>query len=945
MKSQARNRQEQDKKVESLVGGSLDSLTDLVPALSTHLAATFPLVVPAALLLPKRDALDRLASDIWNAATRLGREQQPEGTSSAERDKKAWKQSRLDLAEHMFSKSDLDPHRLAADTVDMLTDTLFEIGRDMFSKRQYEDAVRWLDRAYDLIGERNVEELDHDAVELRLSILNFLVRACLKMNTTESREKARGIVDLLDFDYGDKMVVHLLKLDVISSDPELEVEQYYNVVVRMIRSIVLTDANFRTVMHHAHIIKGKSPELACKALDKLLHEKLFSHENHQWIEKVAVTQIWILADSGDAQPPESLVGLLEAVLQNSRPFDAPATHAAQTILWKKIETLYSQAKYLESESWCNIALHPLFAKAGDSNKAKISRKIILCALSRQEHNNARKVFFQLPENEKNNPMTRYLMYKSAIRDQEPHLAAECLDAISRQPGRDCTLLYACVVEAQELRDQQSAIIALQKALEKYDYGAPTGVHLPALLRSTIRLLVNQMSASSDFKEDALKEVCKVFEGAAVQATKDRTPRPDMEQSEPIFTEKELEWFSRNSYNLALKHCGSAHPEHLLCLLDKCIQFIGLLQTALSKTNSSGPAPDLILRLLLCHYLASCAAIVLARSTDSVTESLNAYITASRHACAFRNTVSPLLNTSASTNGSGSSTNTNQPIDLGVATKADLAAKRAQLLRYELESALKRSDWDGLDALWDECFDNPLDAAGSGAKESRSSWYTRHLETLADLALVIHSELSKVDTSSASTTTTTTRNHRARVLGVLQRIVNQSCSGSIGTGISRSGAVVHLARWIRCLFQLSIDSSNALEDPDAIPLQCIGQATSLISASSSSTTGARREMNRGASGDDYDDYDEARGGGGSGSHQRYPQIEAEWLASTAFNRGIDFYSAGDDARYKVWAEKAIGLARVAEEQRAGGGSGGQQRREPGGLYGTLMERSKGLLRWD
>ncbi|KAL1647429.1 sporulation-specific protein 22 [Diplodia intermedia] len=788
MKSQARNRQEQEKKVENLVG--------------TFIAQYF-----------------------------------------------AWKQSRLDLAEHMFSKSDLEPYRLAADTADMLTDTLFEIGRDMFSKRQYEDAVRWLDRAYDLIGERNIEELDHDAVELRLAILNFLVRACLKMNTTKSREKARGIVDLLDFDYGDKMVVHLLKLDVISSDPELEVEQYYSVVVRMIRSIVLTDANFRTVMHHAHIIKGKSPELACKALDKLLHEKLFSHENHQWIEKVAVTQIWILADSGDAQPPESLVGLLEAVLQNSRPFDAPATHAAQTILWKKIETLYSQAKYLESESWCNVALHTLFAKAGDSNKAKISRKIILCALSRQEHNNARKVFFQMPENERNNPMTRYLMYKSAIRDQQPDLAAECLDAI----------------EAQELRDQQSAIVALQKALEKYDYGAPTGVHLPALLRSTIRLLVNQMSASSDFEEDALKEVCKVFEGAAVQATKDRTPRPDKEQSEPIFTEKELEWFSRNSYNLALKHCGSAHPEHLLCLLDKCIQFVGLLQTALSKTNS--------------------------------------------------------------------------------ATKADLAAKRAQLLRYELESALKRSDWDGLDALWDECFDNPLDAAGSGAKESRSSWYTRHLETLADLALVIQSELSKADTSSASTTTTTTRTHRARVLGVLQRIVNQSCSGSIGTGNGRPGAVVHLARWIRCLFQLSIDSSNALEDPDAIPLQCIGQATSLISASSSSssTTGARREMNRGASGDGYEDYDEARGGGGgSGSHQRYPRIEAEWLASTAFNRGIDFYSAGDDARYKVWADKAIGLARVAEEQRAGGG---RQRREPGGLYGTLMERSKGLLRWD
>lgn len=830
----------------------------------------------------------------------------------------------------MFSKSGLEPSRLTADTADMLTDTLFEIGRDVFKKSQYEDAVKWLDRAYDIIGERNVEELDHDAVELRLAILNFLVRACLKMNTAESQDKARGIVDLLEMDHGDKMVVHLLKLDVISADQELEVEQYYNVVVRMIRSIVLTDTNFKTIMHHAHIIKGKSPELACKALDKLLHDKLFQHENPQWIEKVAVTQIWILATSGDNQPPESLTDLLNVVLQNSRPFDAPATHASQTILWKKIETLYSEAKYAESEAWCEIALHPLFTKAGESNKAKISRKVILCALSRQEHNTARKVFFEMPEKERNNPMTRFLMYKSAIRDQQPEFAAECLEAISKQPGSDCTLLYACVVEAQELRDQKSAIAALQKALEKYDYGAPVAIHLPALLRSTIRLLVNQLNASSDINEAAMKEVCKVFEGAVVQATRDQAPQPNKDQSEPIFTEKELEWFSRNSYNIALKYCGSMHPANLLCLLDDCIQFIGLLQKASPKTSRGASTPDLILRLLLCHYLASCAAVVLARSTDSVPESLTAYATVSRHACSFRTTVAPLLHASTTTNNNSTSGNISQPIDLGAATKTDLAAKRAQLLRYELESALKRRDWDSLDILWDECFD--ISDSGPGTKEMGGSWYTRHLETLADLALVIYADLTKTQPSS-STSTATTATHRARILGVLQRIVNQSCSS--GTIRSRSdGAAVHLSRWIRCLFKLSIDNSHALDDPDAIPLQCIEQATNVISSSlSSSIAGAaRRERGNDGGGDKEDET--------NGSHC-YPQIEAEWLASTAFNRAIDFFCAGNDARCKVWAEKAMGLARVAEQRTGRGDGEGRER----GLYAVLMDRYKGLLRWE
>ncbi|KAK0663176.1 hypothetical protein DIS24_g1486 [Lasiodiplodia hormozganensis] len=712
MMSHERSRHEREKKVEALVAfattlsrrlhrhlsppvataasstsdeESPESLTDIVPALSTHLTTTFPLAVPTAVVLAKRDTLDRLATEIWNAATRLGREREQHAEGPTTMDKKvlckvrafavlvldaaaacdspgkgkgkvgdgndgtlvdkgvrvlkvalkvvrscvevgmveeggllrvlecaagwegrleglvegvkrdgdadvgmvdvdmmevvgrlraeywilrmvhAWKQARLDLADHMFSKSGLEPNRLTADTGEMLTDTLFEIGRDLFKKGQYEDAAKWLDRAYNIIGEQNVEELDHDAVELRLAILNFLVRACLKVNTAESRDKACGIVDLLEFDHGDKTVVHLLKLDVISADQELDVEQYYNVVVRMIRSIVLTDTNFKTIMHHAHIIK---------------------------------------------------------------------------------------------------------------------------------------------------------------------------------------------------------------------------------------------------------------------------------------------------------------------------------------------------------------------------ESLTAYATVSRHARSFRSTVAPLLHASTTTNNNCTSGNAGQSIELGAATKTDLAAKRAQLLRYELESALKRRDWDSLDTLWDECFDIP--DSGTGTKETGGSWYTHHLETLADLALVIHADLTKAQSSSSASTTTTTT-HRARILGVLQRIVNQSCSsGTIGSSKS-DGAAVHLSRWIRCLFKLSIDNSNALDDPDAIPLQCIEQATNVISSSLSSSIAGAVQRERGKGVDEND---------GGGSHC-YPQIEAEWLASTAFNRAIDFFCAGNDARCKVWAEKAMGLARVAE-QRTGRGDGERRERR---LYAVLIDRYKGLLRWE
>jgi hypothetical protein len=38
------------------------------------------------------------------------------------------------------------------------------------------------------------------------------------------------------------------------------------------------------------------------------------------------------------------------------------------------------------------------------------------------------------------------------------------------------------MEAQNIGTKDQAIHALERVLDKYDYNAPTGIHLPALLR-------------------------------------------------------------------------------------------------------------------------------------------------------------------------------------------------------------------------------------------------------------------------------------------------------------------------------------------------------------------------------------------------------------------------------------------------------------------------------
>ena len=111
-------------------------------------------------------------------------------------------------------------------------------------------------------------------------------------------------------------------------------------------------------------------------------------------------------------------------------------------------------------------------------------------------------------------MTRFLMYKIAIRCGEVELAAECLQLISSSSEKDLTLLYACVLDAQQAGDKTQTLAALQLVLEKYGYGAHSSVHLPSLLRLTINLTITALEEAKEGQdlESNIEKICKLFEG-------------------------------------------------------------------------------------------------------------------------------------------------------------------------------------------------------------------------------------------------------------------------------------------------------------------------------------------------------------------------------------------------------------------------------------------------
>lgn len=113
-------------------------------------------------------------------------------------------------------------------------------------------------------------------------------------------------------------------------------------------------------------------------------------------------------------------------------------------------------------------------------------------------------------------MTRFLMFKIAIRSNELELASACLGKVYEAATDDYTMLYACVIDAQQVGDRTLALAGLQLVLQKYEYNAPSAVNFPALLRCMIRFILSQLESGEPEKDidvpSAVDQLCRLFDG-------------------------------------------------------------------------------------------------------------------------------------------------------------------------------------------------------------------------------------------------------------------------------------------------------------------------------------------------------------------------------------------------------------------------------------------------
>lgn len=195
----------------------------------------------------------------------------------------------------MYGKSKSFIKEIDPTSAEELADALFEIGDSFLQKKDYLMAAKWLGRAHELINSQELERLTREATELRLAISRAVIHSLIGIHTTNSFQQAEDHVACLESELGDKLLVLLLRLEIIDSAPGeiFDGESYANILRRMFRSMCLSDATFLLAISHIRKLDDKCPTMAVPVLDEFLLDLVIPSQKTEWIDRTVLLRVML----------------------------------------------------------------------------------------------------------------------------------------------------------------------------------------------------------------------------------------------------------------------------------------------------------------------------------------------------------------------------------------------------------------------------------------------------------------------------------------------------------------------------------------------------------------------------------------------------------------------------------------------------------------------------
>lgn len=210
---------------------------------------------------------------------------------------------------------------------------------------------------------------------------------------------------------------------------------------------------------------------------------------------------------------------------------------------------------------------PLFDGNTAPNQGAFLRRIALCNLELGNAIEARNALESLPAQQKSVSITIYVEFCVELKYSSDEIILKVAKKLTDCDDFRVPMLYYCAVKAQECKKPSIELSLLDLILSMIDQGrTPEKLQIPTLLRCAISLIA-LMKDSRDFEIGDTERVCQYFERAASLVAK-----PDLVIVNG-FNSRELDWFSKNCFNLVLLVLSKWAHNHTSRLLVCCKQVI------------------------------------------------------------------------------------------------------------------------------------------------------------------------------------------------------------------------------------------------------------------------------------------------------------------------------------------------------------------------------------
>lgn len=822
-----------------------------------------------------------------------------------------WKRKRSDLTDYYYKRMSELGFVLQETEIEKTIDLFYEIGRESLSRNDSVDidnAVKWLDRAQRMLDTKDYFQVFAGS-ELRLNVMHSLgeyidntnrvrlltieVQALIRLPEKLHAEKIQSLLRELKSEYGPKLPILLLSLEVICAQPDhYESDSFGLQLQEIIRSVHLIDTNHRLVMHYIHKLNSQSHSHALTCIKAYILQRLNPEDMSEWKDQTILSYITIISENQTICSTAELQNLEQDLTQfaetSKSELHPSAAQAAHVLIWKMIRENDTDDTRSSAMIWCQIGLHHIFASAGEAANGKLERQLISYHLLVSNNGLAHQMLEQMSFIQKNNRSSRYLAYCVALRSGNDADAQSCLNTITNGQGENDQLLFACVGESVKYGKPLNTAHLLQRIFDKQLQASTTGsdLDLGALLQYTTSMLLQAISDCPSDRcpdQEVLARICYTFKHATRLAEKQ-----DANSKARSRSRINVGWFEKYGFQLAKAHMNIWPRRFLIDLLYHCehlsnLQKITPMETLLKEDNKKHLCESMFIHGVL--YASEARNVSASYSVEDLPES--SYDSKSKpktsecQSVLYRNVFTMF-------------TNLQRQFASGKAVDDDRSESiKSQLhvlipLAFEALLFLNVNAYVSNETAFDEVSVSQFLNTANELELPVASY-----ALLADTLLAFACDDSKAGGLRVPSITA------ARLLGKIIQAIRESHVYNIEQA----------ARWIRCVAQLifeDIDATLAGSCTETPPKtgqslnmldSIVQQATSLANTTPNHPT---YEANSAAS---------RVPGMSNNNSQQYPVEELHWLATRMWNMAIDFHGIRQNDAAQKWAGKAVQAAEV------------------------------------